>query len=523
MDDIKYSFQKFNRDFLKLSEYFSPTSNQQENPIEILRTSKKDKIIHKESLESHNIIKKEEEVFYGANEEEEGQNDQEQGASSNAMVFESGINKKDELKLNKFNNLMTDLRITSEGKIEEINSLTTSHIHGKFFDPMYEERRKNLPLERKQVSVNVWGILRDAIGKDLSKFAMPGNLIFNIVYFNEPLSMLQRICENFQYAAVLNRAAKEPNPYMRLSLVAAFLVGGYATSIYRTLKFFNPLLSETFEFVDNELNCRYYSEQVSHHPPITAYYAEGDGYTLYSNTESKSSLRITGYFEFEPLALTYVKFSNFNEVITYTKPKSIVRNLIMGKMYIDTVGCATVSNRNGDACNLEFIEKSGNNVGIFKGEVKDENGDLKMKIEGSWCSHMDVINVETGEKQRIWERFIVPGKEEDRYFFTEYAANLNNLTEEMKKSLPPSDTRFRPDQRYLEMQDIDMAGKEKNRLEEKQRATRKYRETNKIKYKPIYFQETYGDLGGDPIFIYKGGYFEDRQRKDFSKFQDIYS
>jgi hypothetical protein len=334
--------------------------------------------------------------------------------------------------------------------------------------------------------------------------------------------MLQRICENFQYAAVLNRAAKEPNPYMRLSLVAAFLVGGYATSIHRTLKFFNPLLSETFEFVDNELNCRYYAEQVSHHPPISAYYAEGDAFTLYSNTNSKSNLRITGYFEFQPSALTYVNFSNFNEVITYTKPKTIVKNLIMGKMYIDTVGSATLSNMNGDVCKLEFIEKSGNSVGTFNGEVKDENGDLKMKIEGSWSTHMDVINVQTGDKQRLWERFPVPGNEEDRYFFTEFAANLNNLTEEMKTCLPPSDTRFRPDQRFLEMQDIDMAGKEKHRLEEKQRSTRKHRETNKISYKPIYFQETYDDLSGELIYMYKGGYFEDRQKKDFSKFKEIY-
>lgn len=334
--------------------------------------------------------------------------------------------------------------------------------------------------------------------------------------------MLQRLCESFQYAGVLNRAATEPDPYMRLCLVSAFCIGGYAQSIHRTLKFFNPLLSETFELIDNELNLRYYAEQVSHHPPITAFWAEGDGYTFYSNSNSESKLRITGYFEFQPTAKAYVNFSNFDETISFTKPKTIVRNLIMGQMYIDTAGKSILTNNNGDVCEIEFLEKSGNVIGDLKGEAKDENGTVKYKLEGNWLSHLEVTNVDTGKKERIWEKFPVPGNEEDRYFFTEFAANLNNLTEEMKSKLPPSDTRFRPDQRFLEIQNIDMAGKEKHRLEEKQRATRKEREKNKLHYKPIYFEETYDDLTGELIYMYKGGYFEDRQRKDFSKFYDIY-
>jgi hypothetical protein len=192
VDELKYSFQKFNRDFLKLSEYFSFPSNQQEIPNQNL-VSRKNPIVHKESMESHNVIKKEDDIFYGANEEDEQENNEINNKklaparaniytnTSNKMIFESANQENhNEIKLNKMTNLMTDLRVcTTEGKIEEINSfnsLIPSHRHGKFYEPMYEERRKNMPFQRKQVSVNVWGILRDAIGKDLSKFAMPGKL-----------------------------------------------------------------------------------------------------------------------------------------------------------------------------------------------------------------------------------------------------------------------------------------------------------------------------------------------------------
>ena len=40
---------------------------------------------------------------------------------------------------------------------------------------------------------------------------------------------------------------------------------------------FNPLLGETFEFTTDHF--RYISEQVSHHPPISAWHCYGfDGY-----------------------------------------------------------------------------------------------------------------------------------------------------------------------------------------------------------------------------------------------------
>lgn len=46
--------------------------------------------------------------------------------------------------------------------------------------------RKTLPVPKPKVSKNVFKILKDCIGKDLSKFSVP-------VYFNEPLSMLQKM------------------------------------------------------------------------------------------------------------------------------------------------------------------------------------------------------------------------------------------------------------------------------------------------------------------------------------------
>ena len=49
----------------------------------------------------------------------------------------------------------------------------------------------------------------------------------------------------------------------------------------------------------------------------------------------------------------------------------------------------------------------------------------------------------------------------------------------------PTDSRKRPDQRFLEEGLVDEASSEKFKLEEKQRSSRKKREAKKEKWKPL--------------------------------------
>lgn len=64
---------------------------------------------------------------------------------------------------------------------------------------------------------SIWSIIKDAIGKDLTKFTVP-------VYFNEPTSMLQKITEALEYEDLLVRAAKESDYIMRLAYITVFSV-----------------------------------------------------------------------------------------------------------------------------------------------------------------------------------------------------------------------------------------------------------------------------------------------------------
>lgn len=62
------------------------------------------------------------------------------------------------------------------------------------------ERRKKLPDPvEKEKGVSLWSMIKDNIGKDLTRVCLP-------VYFNEPISSLQKCFEDLEYSHLLDQA-----------------------------------------------------------------------------------------------------------------------------------------------------------------------------------------------------------------------------------------------------------------------------------------------------------------------------
>lgn len=101
------------------------------------------------------------------------------------------------------------------------------------------------------------------------------------VSFNEPTSLLQRVAEDMEYTDLLDTAADRTDPTERMVYVAAFAASEYASTIGRVAKPFNPLLGETYEYVRPDKGYRFFIEQVSHHPPIGAAWAESPRWDYY--------------------------------------------------------------------------------------------------------------------------------------------------------------------------------------------------------------------------------------------------
>ncbi|CAE7123812.1 unnamed protein product [Rhizoctonia solani] len=138
-------------------------------------------------------------------------------------------------------------------------------------------RRTKLPAPNTGEEGSLFAVLKKNVGKDLSTVSFP-------VSFNEPIIVI-RLAEDAEYTNLLDEAVAASDPIDRIALVAAFAVSGYACTLHRaSRKPFNPMLGETFE----DIRLGFIAEKVSHHPPIMACHAHGEGWEFWCTSGAKN-------------------------------------------------------------------------------------------------------------------------------------------------------------------------------------------------------------------------------------------
>uniref|UniRef100_A0A3B4AIT4 Oxysterol-binding protein n=1 Tax=Periophthalmus magnuspinnatus TaxID=409849 RepID=A0A3B4AIT4_9GOBI len=402
-----------------------------------------------------------------------------------------------------------------------------------------KKRRTRIP-DKPNYSLNLWSIMKNCIGKELSKIPMPVN-------FNEPISMLQRLSEDLEYYELLDKAAKCHSSLEQMCYVAAFSVSSYSTTVHRTGKPFNPLLGETYELDRRrEYGYRSLCEQVSHHPPAAAHHAISDrGWTLRQEITVASKFR-GKYLSIMPLGTIHAIFEKGQSHYTWKKVTTTVHNIIVGKLWIDQSGEIDVVNHTtGDRCHLKFAPYSYFSRDVARkvtGVVMDKDGKAHYVLSGTWDEKMELSRVmqssrggengaegkqktvyQTLKAREIWRRNPLPEGAETMYYFTSLALTLN----EMEDGVAPTDSRRRPDQRLMEDGRWDEANAEKQRLEEKQRSARREREREAVNaphdnYNALWFDRCNDPINGEPVHIYKGGYWESKERGSWEGCPDIF-
>ena len=98
--------------------------------------------------------------------------------------------------------------------------------------------------------------------------------------------------KKFYYLNLLKKVFQEgKNKSLKLAYISAFIIRELFLSLNKNLKPFNPIIGEAYEYYDNENNFRYYSEQVSHHPQITAFIGETPDFSLFGDTQNLLHLK----------------------------------------------------------------------------------------------------------------------------------------------------------------------------------------------------------------------------------------
>ncbi|KAE8146029.1 Oxysterol-binding protein-domain-containing protein [Aspergillus avenaceus] len=372
--------------------------------------------------------------------------------------------------------------------------------------------------------ISLWGILKSMIGKDMTKMTLP-------VSFNEPTSLLQRVAEDLEYADLLDMAADRSDPMERLVYVAAYAASEYASTIGRVAKPFNPLLGETFEYVRPDKGYRFFVEQVSHHPPIGAAWAESPKWDYYGESALKSKFYGKS-FDINLLGTWFLKLrpaSGGEELYTWRKVTSSVIGIITGNPTVDNYGLMEIKNwTTGEVCYLDFKPRGWKASSAYQvtGKVVDRNGSPKWSIGGRWNDKIYARHTpgyeaevsgqdpESSKTFLVWQCHTRPSG--IPFNLTPFVITLNALPEGLKQYLPPTDTRLRPDQRAMEEGEYDFAAAEKHRVEEKQRSKRRERETKGEDYRPKFFTRTKCSITGEEYWAHNGKYWASREAQDWS-------
>ncbi|XP_034499138.1 oxysterol-binding protein-related protein 1 isoform X5 [Ailuropoda melanoleuca] len=403
---------------------------------------------------------------------------------------------------------------------------------------------------------SIWSILRKCIGMELSKITMP-------VIFNEPLSFLQRLTEYMEHTYLIHKASSFSDSVERMQCVAAFAVSAVASQWERTGKPFNPLLGETYELVRDDLGFRLISEQVSHHPPISAFHAEGLNNDFIFHGSIYPKLKFWGKsVEAEPKGTITLELLEHSEAYTWTNPTCCVHNIIVGKLWIEQYGNVEITNhKTGDKCVLNFKPCGlfGKELHKVEGYIQDKSKKKLCALYGKWTECLYSVDpaifdaYKKNDKKNTEEKknskqmstseesdempmpdsesvFVIPGSvllwriaprppnSAQMYNFTSFAMVLNEVDKDMESVIPKTDCRLRPDIRAMENGEIDQASEEKKRLEEKQRAARKNRSKSEEDWKTRWFHQGPNPYSGAQDWLYSGSYWD----RNYFNLPDIY-
>ncbi|KAK6063733.1 oxysterol-binding protein [Seiridium cupressi] len=379
--------------------------------------------------------------------------------------------------------------------------------------------------------ISLWGILKSMIGKDMTKMTLP-------VSFNEPTSMLFRAGEDMEYADLLDHAAERSDSIERMLYVAAFTASEFASTIGRVAKPFNPMLGETFEYVRPDKGYRFFTEQISHHPPIGAVHAESAKWTYYGESNVKSKFYGKS-FDIAHLGTWFVELRPTSggkpDFYSWRKPNSQVVGIITGNPVVDNYGPVEIKNwTTGEVCQLDFKQRGWKASSAYQiaGKILDADGRPRVSIGGRWNSkiyarytpgyeatvdepadggsfHKGSIS-DTTKAFLIWQANERP--KDIPFNLTPFVLTFNHIDDNLRHWIAPTDSRHRPDQRAMEDGEYDIAATEKERLENEQRHRRKIREAKGEDYVSPWFTRDRHPITGEEYWKWNNRYWQQREK-----------
>uniref|UniRef100_A0A9J7YML9 Oxysterol-binding protein n=1 Tax=Cyprinus carpio carpio TaxID=630221 RepID=A0A9J7YML9_CYPCA len=281
----------------------------------------------------------------------------------------------------------------------------TSYIeqsHEELGEAGEESQTETVSEENKSL---IWTLLKQVRpGMDLSKVVLP-------TFILEPRSFLDKLSDYYYHADFLSEAAVEENAYNRMKKVVKWYISGFYKKPKGLKKPYNPIIGETFRclWIHSKTNSKtfYIAEQVSHHPPVSAFYVSNrkDGFCLSGSILAKSKFygnSLSAILDGE----ARLSFLNRGEDYVMNMPYAHCKGILYGTMTLELGGQVSIAcEKTGYSAQLEFRLKpflgSSDIVNQISGKIK-LGKEVLATLEGHWDSEVFINDKKTGEMETFW-------------------------------------------------------------------------------------------------------------------------
>ncbi|GAN02531.1 oxysterol binding protein [Mucor ambiguus] len=354
-------------------------------------------------------------------------------------------------------------------------------------------------------------------GMDLHRVTLP-------TFVLEPRSMLERITDFMAHPEFILPISDINDDTQRFIAVVKWFLSGWHIKPKGVKKPFNPVLGEFFRCRYNYQDgteAFYIAEQVSHHPPASAYFYTCPQHQVVITGDLKPKSRFYGNSVASLMqgTINFILPSRHNELYQVKMPNMYARGVLFGTMTLELGDSSTVRCASSDLiCEMDFQTK-----GFFSGQPNSVVGKIKREstqeilyeISGQWSGELFIKKYTPPEKSSISELLSLTkksAKEEER---PDLMVDVRDYAK--YPLLVPEHQEQKESRRLwakltegLLANNQDMATDEKTKVEDEERALRKERKANNIEWKPRFF-----DVDGDD---YK---FKGMDKLDFNNPQAI--
>ncbi|XP_068627401.1 oxysterol-binding protein-related protein 8-like [Battus philenor] len=264
----------------------------------------------------------------------------------------------------------------------------------------------------------LWFLLKQVRpGMDLSKVVLP-------TFILEPRSFLDKLSDNYYHADILGQAQTLEDPYQRFKCVLRWYLSGLYRKPKGLKKPYNPVLGEIFRCCwrdrQGDTYTYYVAEQVSHHPPISAFYVSNrkDGYVIEGSLLARSKFygnSTSAILE----GCARIHLLNWGETYVTTAPYAHCKGIVIGTLSMELGGKVhIICQDTGYQADVEFKLRSflggADQTNAISGRIK-KGKDTIATVEGYWDGKIDIKDKRSGEESNLLDVAILKEQRMPRY------------------------------------------------------------------------------------------------------------